>query len=145
MSNKTKELSRKEKEAIEESRKATLKSDYEIYVNRITARKEAGEEIEVKPYEKWVRKAKRTDTAGIESEIEVAGDSGETGKERFKRLADKRVSSALKKLDLIMNLSASQYEPYDTEKIINALRLKVLDIENSFKVTAKEEKPVFTL
>lgn len=135
----TQNKTRKEKEQEEKLRKESLQTDYKTYSDRIEARKAKGEEIEAKPFEKWIRKAKKT-IDGIETEIEVPGDTGETKKEKFKRLIDSRMVKVLNDMDLIINLSSPQYEPYDTEKIVNALRLKVLDIENSFKSQKKEEK-----
>ncbi len=132
---------KEEKEAKEEQRIAEVQKDYETYVSRIQKRIELQEEIEIKPFENWVRKVKKT-IDGIEQEIELSGDTGETGAEKFKRLVEKRMIKALDSLDLIINLSAPQYESTEKQQIqvVNALRLKVLDIENSFKVREKKEE-----
>jgi len=131
-----KELSRKEKEQKEAERIEQIKENYSDYVKNIEARIATGETLEIVPYEKWVRK---TIKDGVE--IEVSGDSGETKNQRFKRLGKARMITALDSLDLLINLSAPQYEatPDEVAKMVTALRLKVLDIENSFKANAKAE------
>jgi len=135
-----KKLSKQEKEQKELEAANNRQMDYGAYVVRIEARIKNGEDITIKPYEEWVRKIKRT-VDGIETEGIASGDSGETGKERFKRLSESRMVKVLDSLDLIKNLSASQYESTEKQQtqIVNALRLKVLDIENSFKVSEKKE------
>lgn len=132
--------SKKEIEQEKAERRQNNQEAYEKYVERIEARQKAGETIEIKPFEKWIRKAKRI-INNEEVEIEVTGDTGETKSEKFRRLGSTRMTKALEALDLIMNLSSPQYEAdeNDVVKMVNALRLKVLDIENSFKSQAKEE------
>lgn len=131
-----KELSRKEKEQKETERIEQIKENYAEYVKNIEARVAIGETLEIAPYEKWVRKANKE---GVE--IEVSGDSGETKNQRFKRLGKSRMIAVLDSMDLLINLSAPQYDatPDEIAKIVTVLRLKVLDIENSFKATAKAE------
>jgi len=136
---------KKETELSEEAEIATLEAEeqkhkelqeaYDAYVYRMNARI-----LEVKPYEKWVRKVKKIDEHLNTVEVEAAGDTGETKNEKFRRLAVKRMEKALTTLDTIMNLSSNQYESTGEEqtKIVNALRQKVLDIEDSFKVQQKE-------
>ncbi len=143
----------KDKEQAEEKRIEQVHKDYEDYKTRIEARIAARENearlkdglkpLEVAPYDKWVRKAKRT-IDGVEAEIEVSGDSGETKHEKFIRLGKARMENALASLDLIINLASPQYEATDKdiEKMVNALNLKVKDIETSFKST-KPNKPAF--
>ncbi len=133
----SKDNKKQTKAQIEQEREQNNQIAYDEYVIRIESRQKAGEKIEVKSFENWLRKA--TDKEG--TEILIAGDSGETGKEKFKRLAEKRMTKALDTLDLIQNLSSPQYESTEAEhiKIINALRLKVNDIEASFKSQIKEE------
>lgn len=140
-----KEQTRKDKEQQEENRKAQVLTDHEDYKARIEARIATGENdkrteeglkpLEVLEYSKWVRKAKNKEG----EEKEVSGDSGETKNERFKRLGKSRMESVLSEMDLLINLSAPQYEatPEEIEKMLNALRLKIIDIENSFKSQAK--------
>ncbi len=125
------------KEVLADEREQNNQIAYSQYATRTEVRQKAGEEIELKPYESWLRKGK--DKEG--NEIQIAGDSGETKRARFKRLIEARMTSALHELDLVMNLSSAQYESNtkDHEQIINTLRLKVLDIENSFKVQKVEE------
>jgi hypothetical protein len=144
------EMTRKEREQIEEKRMSQVKLDYEDYKVRIETRISKGENeqrlkgeknlLEVLPYERLIRKTMRKDKEGNEIEFEVSGDSGETKNERFKRLGKARMISALDSLDLIINLSAPQYEatPEEVKKMVDALRLKVLDIENSFKAQEKK-------
>ena len=117
-----------------------LQKQYDEYNARMQTRQDAGETVTVKAFEQWIRKAKKTDAHGNLIEVEVAGDTGETKSEKFRRLAVKRMEKALTALDTIMNLSSNVYESTapEQEKIVNALRLKVLDIENSFKVQEKK-------
>lgn len=138
MSNKKKE--QLEKEQKDEMMKAELQKRYEEYKERISRRIELDEKVEIVPYEKWVRKLKKTNSNGILTEVEVAGISGETKNEIFRRLAISRMEKALKDLDLIMSLSSIQYQSTEEEqaRIITALRLKVIDIENSFKSREKK-------
>ncbi len=134
-------------EALAEQRANKIASDYEEYKERIDERIEHGEKIELKPLEKWIRKVTKKNTDGTEETIEVSGDSGETRSEKFKRLVEKRMVKALDDLDLIMNLSTPQYESTEKQQlqVVNALRLKVLDIENSFKAQTKLTEPAFSL
>ena len=125
----------------EEQKHLELQKAYDEYAERTYTRRGMNEQVETKPYEKWIRKAKKIDPHGNLIEIEVAGDTGETKNEKFRRLALSRMTKALTALDTIMNLSSNQYEstPEEQTKIVNVLRLKVLDIENSFKVQEKQE------
>ncbi len=136
-----KQLSRKEIEEKQKEHEQIMQTDYTEYTKRIEARQSKGEKIELKPFEDWKRKVKKT-VDGIEQEIEVPGDSGETGAERFKRLVEKRMVKVLDSLDLIVNLSSPQYDSTEKQQkqIVDALKLKVMDIENSFKSQTKVER-----
>ncbi len=137
MSKKNKETGKVE---VEEQKYKELQVAYDEYVFRMKGRIEKNEKVEIKPYEKWIRKVKKSDEHGNEVEAEVVGDTGETKNEKFRRLAVKRMKKALMVLNTIINLSSNQYESSVEEqtKIINALRLKVLDIENAFQVSEKQ-------
>lgn len=62
-------------------------------------------------------------------------DPQESKAEKFKRLAEPRVESTLKKIKILGNLSSSGYEfSYDqVEKIITSLRLAVDELEKKFQ------------
>jgi len=124
-----------EEQIKEEERKEQLYCDHEAYVSRINARILSGEKLTVKSFDDWVRKAVRKDNNGNEIEIQVAGDSGETRNQKFLRLGKSRIRKTLDDMDLLINLSSPQYEafPENVEKMINILKLKVQDIEKSFK------------
>lgn len=153
MANRKNEQTRKEKEQAEQKRQEQVKQDYEVYKTRITARIEKGENetrqaegrklLEIVDYDKWVKKVKRI-IDGIETEVEVSGDNGETKNERFYRLAKARLTVALEDMDLLINLSSPQYEstPQQIEKMINLLKLKVSDIEKSFASQKKRETEI---
>lgn len=136
-------VSRKKDKTNETDRQMNNQKSYDEYVRRIEARIAKGETLEVKPFQNWIRKGKDKDG----NEVEVAGDSGETKHERFVRLVENRMTTALTALDTVMNLSSNQYDSTEAEqaKIVNALKLKVLDIENSFKAQSKEESRKFKL
>jgi len=125
-------------EMQEQKREETLNADFKGYVANMEARIKAGEKLEIKDFDAWVRKATKM-IDGIETEIKVSGDSGETKHARFVRLKNLRMPKVFAAMDGIINLSASNYEssPEEQAKIVNALRLKVLDIEKSFKVQDK--------
>jgi len=133
MANKKQNQTKKEIEAQEQARKEQIQTDYKEYVERMELR-----QLEAKPLDQWVRKAKKV-INGETIEIEVSGDSGETKNQRFKRLGKARMIKALDALDMLINLSSSQYEasPEEVTKMINALNLKVLDIKNSFECQVK--------
>lgn len=140
MANKLSKEQLKEAEQKEETRKEQINTDYRDYVARIESRIAKGEIVTVKSYADWVRKAKRVDKDLNEVEIEVSGESGETRNEKFKRLGKARMVKTLEAMDLIINLSSPQYEATDEEiiKMVNALHLKVMDIEKSFKAQSKK-------
>lgn len=59
----------------------------------------------------------------------------ENKKQKFERLANARVNKALKKLDLIGNLSNKNiydYSEYEVSQIIKTLNKKVKEIETQF-------------
>lgn len=140
MANKLSKEQLKEAEQKEETRKEQVNIDYRDYVTRIESRIAKGENAIVKSYADWVRKAKRVDKDLNEVEIEVSGESGETRNEKFKRLGKARMVKTLEAMDLIINLSSPQYEATDEEiiKMVNALHLKVMDVEKSFKAQSKK-------
>jgi len=74
-------------------------------------------------------------------------ESGETKQDKFKRLANQRVANALKKIELIGNLSSSGYEssPEDVEKIFIALQQTLDNARNRFSKGKKEEPQKFEL
>lgn len=71
---------------------------------------------------------------------------GESKGDKFKRLASKRVVSAIQKIELITNLSASSYEstPEEVTKILAALQASVDKVKAAFS-KQKIEKSVFKL
>jgi len=76
----------------------------------------------------------------IEEELNM--NENETPRERFKRIATQRVSTVLQRLDILGNCSNKQYYEYndeDVEKIFNAIKRKVRDIERQFVVPKEEE------
>jgi len=136
-------MSKKQKntdaEMQEQKHEEKLHTDYKEYVQNMEDRIKAGEELKVKPFDDWIRKATRLKD-GNEIEITVSGDSGETRHARFIRLKNKRMPQVLKALDGIINLSSPAYEssPEEQTKILNAIRLKLIDVENSFKAQEKK-------
>jgi len=72
---------------------------------------------------------------------------GETKHDKFKRLATPRVTNALKKIELIGNLSSSGYEytPEEVEKIFLALQQTLESTKSRFSKSKKEETQKFAL
>jgi len=72
---------------------------------------------------------------------------GESKHDKFKRLATPRVTNALKKIELIGNLSSSGYEytPEEVEKIFSALQQTLESTKNRFSKSKKEETKKFEL
>ena len=67
----------------------------------------------------------------------------ESKEDKFKRLANSRVNSAIKQLDLIGNLSNSSsydYKEDDVRKIMSTLNQKVKEISFKFQENLKKEK-----
>jgi len=61
-------------------------------------------------------------------------DQNESKADKFKRLASKRVTSAISKISLISKLSANAYEstPEEVEKIVIALQESVDKVKAAF-------------
>ncbi|MFA5146627.1 MAG: hypothetical protein WC515_04560 [Candidatus Omnitrophota bacterium] len=77
----------------------------------------------------------------------MADAAVESKHDKFKRLATQRVANALKKVELIGNLSSSGYE-YSTEevdKIFTALQQTLDSTKNRFSKSKKEETKKFEL
>ena len=66
----------------------------------------------------------------------------ESKQDKFKRLASKRVSNAIQKIELIGNLSGASYEctAEDAEKIILALQQALDGVKERFSKKAPETK-----
>ncbi|MBT4208268.1 hypothetical protein HOE22_07980 [Candidatus Woesearchaeota archaeon] len=67
----------------------------------------------------------------------------ESKEDKFKRLANARVNSAIKQLDLIGNLSNSasyNYTDEDVRKILGTLNQKVKEVSFKFQEILKKEK-----
>jgi len=71
----------------------------------------------------------------------------ESKHDKFKRLATQRVANALKKIELIGNLSSSgyEYEPEEVDKIFSALQQTLDNTRNRFSKVKKEETKKFEL
>jgi hypothetical protein len=72
---------------------------------------------------------------------------GESKHDKFKRLVSRRVTNAIKKIELIGNLSSPGYEytPEEVEKIFTSLQ-QILDTTKSkFSKAKKEETGKFEL
>ena len=70
------------------------------------------------------------------------GEIMETKKDKFIRLAEKRVNYVIKELDLIGNLSNKSnydYEKEDVDKIVKTLKKSILDLELKFEEQPNEE------
>ena len=72
---------------------------------------------------------------------------GESKADRFKRLATKRVARAVKCIDLIGNLSTSQYEytPDQVEKIIHTMSDHLNAVRARFEKRGKKKEDTFSL
>jgi hypothetical protein len=71
----------------------------------------------------------------------------ESRHDKFKRLATQRVTNALKKIELIGNLSSSGYEstPEEVDKIFASLQQTLDSTKNRFSKSKKEETKSFQL
>ena len=71
----------------------------------------------------------------------------ETKHDKFKRLANQRVANALKKVELIGNLSSSGYEytQEEVDKIFTVLQQTLDSTKNRFSKSNKVETPKFQL
>ena len=72
---------------------------------------------------------------------------GESKHDKFKRLASQRVTNAIKKIELIGNLSSSGYEyaPEEVEKIFVSLQQTLDSTKNRFSKVKQEEAGKFEL
>lgn len=72
---------------------------------------------------------------------------GESRQDKFKRLASQRVRNAIKKIELIGNLSSPGYEstPEDVEKIFATLQQTLESTKGKFSKAKKEETGKFEL
>ena len=72
---------------------------------------------------------------------------GESKHDKFKRLATQRVTNAIKKIELIGNLSSSGYEyaAEEVEKIFTSLQQTVENTKARFSKSKKEESGKFEL
>ena len=64
----------------------------------------------------------------------------QTKREKFIRLAEKRVNGVIRELELIGNLSNKSnydYDDNDVEKIIKTLKKAVIDLDSKFTSKAK--------
>lgn len=73
--------------------------------------------------------------------------NGETKHDKFKRLASKRVTNAIKKMELIGHLSASSYEctQEEVDKIFIALQGAIDGVKEKFSKTTKADASKFQL
>ena len=71
----------------------------------------------------------------------------ESKHDKFKRLATQRVTNAIKKIELIGNLSSSGYEyaPEEIEKIFTSLQQTLDNTKGRFSKTKTEETGKFAL
>jgi hypothetical protein len=71
----------------------------------------------------------------MENEEAKAGGPEESKADRFKRLAEPRVSNAIRRIELIGNLGGSSYEftAEQVEKILASLRAAVDEVEKKFQ------------
>ena len=72
---------------------------------------------------------------------------GESKHDKFKRLASQRVTNAIKKIELIGNLSSSGYEyaAEEIEKIFTSLQQTLDSTKSRFSKAKKEEAGKFEL
>ncbi|MBL7157659.1 MAG: hypothetical protein ISS92_05830 [Candidatus Omnitrophica bacterium] len=71
----------------------------------------------------------------------------ESKHDKFKRLATQRVTNAIKKIELLGNLSGSGYEstPEEVEKIFKALQDTLDGVKEKFSKTERVNKSKFEL
>lgn len=70
----------------------------------------------------------------------------ETPEQRFKRLAEVRVSNAIEKLRLVSNLATHAHTPEQAQKIIQAIDREVESVHNRFKANGSTDKErIFSL
>ncbi len=75
-----------------------------------------------------------------EKQEEQGANPNETPEDKFKRIANLRVTNAIKKIKMIGNLSASAYKYSDEQidKIISSLRQTIDEVEAKFKKGSKK-------
>ena len=86
--------------------------------------------------------------ADEEKKIEPAKESGQESKhDKFKRLASKRVTNAVKKIELIGHLSASSYEctQEEVDQIIEVLQQTIEGVREKFSKKKKQGGAAFEL
>jgi hypothetical protein len=71
----------------------------------------------------------------MDPEENLSSGPEETKADRFKRLAEPRVESTIKKIEIIGNLSSGNYEysAEQVEKILTTLRSAVDEVEKKFQ------------
>jgi len=71
----------------------------------------------------------------------------ESKHDKFKRLASKRVTNAVKKIGLIGHLASSSYEstPEEVEKVFAAIQQALDDAKGKFSKTKREGSKGFAL
>lgn len=71
----------------------------------------------------------------------------ESKHDKFKRLANQRVANALKKIELIGNLSSSGYEysPEEIDRIFTAIQQTIDSTKSRFSKAKKVETAAFQL
>ena len=74
-------------------------------------------------------------------------EEAESKHDKFKRLASQRVTNAIKKMELIGNLTGSGYEstPEEVEKIFTALQQTLDGVKDKFSKTKRVDKSKFEL
>jgi len=74
-------------------------------------------------------------------------EAGESKHDKFKRLATQRVTNAIKKIELIGNLSSSGYEytQEEVEKIFISMQQTLDNTKSRFSKSKKEEAGKFEL
>jgi hypothetical protein len=83
-----------------------------------------------------VKKAKAKDAEPApEAHAEKKAAKSETARERFLRLAPARTTAALKRIELLGNLTGSsyQYEPDEAQQILDAMFDAVHDLKRKFE------------
>ena len=73
---------------------------------------------------------------------------GETGRQKFVRLANSRVNKAIKQIDLIGNLSNRsnyEYEDEDVDQIFRAIRSALKDARTRFESEKRDDSTGFRL
>ena len=71
----------------------------------------------------------------------------ETKHDKFKRLASKRVTNAIKKIELIGHLATSAYEstPEEVDKVVSAVQASIDGVKEKFSKTTRTDASKFQL